>query len=229
MIRIVLALNVEHRQALLLRDLLGNRVDVYKIGIDMFARLGPAVVREFTSAGCGVFLDLKFADIPSVVARAVESAAALDVSMLTVHTMAGATALTAAVKAAAAVPSRPLILAVTVLTSLDRQALASIAGCDQPVVERVTALARMAQDCGCDGVVASPQEIAPIRATCGPRLLIVTPGIRLSPAIDDQARVLTPAQAAAAGADYIVVGRPVTDAPDPLAVVNAIRQQLGRD
>lgn len=229
MTRIVLALNVEHEQARSLCDLLGDRVDSYKIGVDMFTRLGPAVVRDFATAGYAIFLDLKFADIPSVVAKAVASAAALGARMLTVHTMAGAAALAAATKAAAAAQSRPLILGVTILTSLDRPALAQVTGSDQPLIDRVTALARMAQDCGCDGVVASPQEIAPIRAACGSELLIVTPGIRLNPSPDDQARVLTPAQAAAAGADYIVVGRPVTDAADPLAVVNAIRQQLGRD
>ncbi len=229
MTKIILALNVSHQQALILRDTLGSRVDAYKIGLDLFTSTGPEIVREFTAAGCSVFLDLKFADIPSVVAKAVESAATLGVSMLTVHTMAGAAALSAAAAAAASSPTRPLILGVTVLTSLDQQALRDVTGFDQPVVNRVTALARMALDAGCDGVVASPLEIAPIRAACGSKLLIVTPGIRLQHSADDQARTLTPAEAAAAGADYIVIGRPVTAAADPLTTVSAIRRQLGRD
>jgi orotidine-5'-phosphate decarboxylase len=124
---------------------------------------------------------------------------------------------------------RPMVLGVTVLTSLDRQGLARVTGAEQDVRARVVALAKMAQEQGCDGVVASPQELTAVRQACGSGLAIVTPGIRLGSAVnaDDQVRTMTPAEAAAAGADYIVVGRPVTDAADPLKVVTEIRQQLG--
>lgn len=222
-------MNVGREQARQLRDQLGANVDVYKIGMDMFTLLGPQVVRDFTDSGCDVFLDLKFSDIPTVVAKAVESAAALGVKLLTVHTMGGPRMLAEAAKASRSVgQKRPLVLGVTVLTSLDRESLARVSGHDQEVQTRVVALARMAQEQGCDGVVASPQELAGIRAACGRDLLVITPGIRLGAAVsaDDQARTMTPAEAAAAGADYIVVGRPITDAADPLRVTAEIRAQL---
>jgi orotidine-5'-phosphate decarboxylase len=227
--KIVLALNVEtSADALGFLDRTGQGADVYKLGIDLFARTGPELVRQFTGRGAPVFLDLKYSDIPSVVGKAVSAAAELGVAMLTVHTMGGPKMLEAAAQAAARSSTRPLVLGVTVLTSLDEAALERVSGRRQPVAERVEALALMARDCGCGGVVSSPNEIAVIRAACGSGLKIVTPGIRMSSdAADDQARTMTPAEAARAGADYIVVGRPVYAAADPLAALAKIRQELG--
>jgi orotidine-5'-phosphate decarboxylase len=229
MTRIVLALNVEDRaRALGWLDRLGNAIDVYKLGMDLYTRCGPDLVRDFVRCGAEVFLDLKFSDIPSVVGKAVAAAAELDVAMLTVHTMGGPAMLSAAVEAAAkARGRRPLVLGVTVLTSIDEAALERISGLRQPVVERVRALAVMAKQAGCGGCVCAPQEIAVIRSACGPEFRVVTPGIRLGEPKDDQARTLTPLEAAQAGADYIVVGRPITDAADPRAAAAEIHAQLG--
>jgi orotidine-5'-phosphate decarboxylase len=248
--KIVLAMNVDRAGAVELRNRIGNRVDVYKIGMDMFTSSGPDVVRDFVGAGCRVFLDLKYSDIPTVVGKAVEAAAGLGVSMLTVHTMGGPKMLTeAALAADRAKGTKPLVLGVTVLTSLDEAALERISGLRQAVSDRVRSLALLAKESGCGGVVASPQEIGVVKDACGRDFIVVTPGIRLGtggqgsgvgdevrtpipgpqslvPARDDQARTLTPAEAASAGADYIVVGRPIYEAPDPIAAIADIRAQL---
>lgn len=236
MTKLVLALNVAGAdEARKLLQQFGTGVDLYKIGIDLWVRAGPELVREFTAAGAGVFLDLKFSDIPSVVEKAVSAAVDLGVRMLTVHAMGGAEMMLAATRAARKTAEqsgreRPLIVAVTVLTSLDRTALAQITGTAQEVENRVLALAELAQSVGCDGVVASPREIRALKKRCGPKFIVVTPGIRLQPQPgDDQERFLSPREAAQAGADYIVVGRPVYQAPDPLAVLNRIRAEIGGD
>lgn len=232
MTRLILALNVASAEEA--REIfwkIGSRVDGYKIGIDLWTRAGPDLVREFVDQGAEVFLDLKFFDIPSVVAKAVVAANELGVKLLTVHAMGGAAMLYAATKAArAGGKSGLMVLGVTVLTSFDRAVLAQVTGCDQEVESRVVALAELAQSMGCDGVVAAPTEIKPIRKRCGQKLVIVTPGVRLEPkrAGDDQARILTPREAAEAGADYIVVGRPIYQARDPLPVIGEIKRQLGR-
>ena len=230
MTKIVLAMNVEgERGAIDLLSRVGSKVDVYKIGIDLFARTGPTLVREFVRREVDVFLDLKYSDIPSVVGKAVEAASELDVTMLTVHTMGGPKMLTAAAAAAnKAKGKRPMILGVTVLTSLDQAALEAISGSKQAMADRVRSLAVLARESGCDGVVASPHEIGVVKEVCGRDLVVVTPGIRFGPGLgaDDQARTLTPAEAARAGADYIVVGRPIYEAPDPNAVIAEIRAQL---
>lgn len=207
---------------------LGTSVDCYKLQMDAFGRGGPELVRRFVRSGVEVFLDLKFHDIPSVVALAVETAAELGVRMLTVHTMGGRTMLEAAAQAARKTSDRLRVLGVTVLTSIGEDELALVTGKRQPVEERVLVLARLAFDSGCDGVVAAPQELGRIKETCGKDFLVVTPGIRLdSPAPDDdQVRYMTPGQAAKAGADYIVVGRPIYGAKDPIAAVVEIRRQL---
>jgi len=228
--RIVLAMNVDRIGAVALRDRIGNRVDVYKIGMDMFTTSGPAVVRDFVRDGCRVFLDLKYSDIPTVVGKAVEAASELGVSMLTVHTMGGPKMLSeAALAADRAKGTKPLVLGVTVLTSLDDVALERISGKRQAVTDRVRSLALLAKESGCGGVVASPQEIGVVKDACGKDFVVVTPGIRMGPAKgkDDQARTLTPAEAAKAGADYIVVGRPIYEAPDPVAAIADIRKQMG--
>jgi orotidine-5'-phosphate decarboxylase len=228
--KIVLALNVDRAGAVALRDRIGTEVDVYKIGMDMFTTWGPDVVRDFVSAGCRVFLDLKYSDIPSVVGKAVEAASELGVSMLTVHTMGGPKMLAEAAAAAdRAKGTKPLVLGVTVLTSLDEAALEKISGHRQSVTDRVRGLALLARESGCGGVVASPQEIGVVKDACGRGFVVVTPGIRTGAAKgrDDQARTLTPAEAAQAGADYIVVGRPIYEAPDPVAAIADIRKQMG--
>ncbi len=233
MTKLILALNVESPQRAkeLLRTI-GNRVDLYKIGIDLWSYEGPQLVREFVSLGAEVFLDLKLADIPSVVAKAVSAITELKVKMLTVHTMGGAEMLLAATKSAKnrsrEIGSEPpLILGVTVLTSIDRAGLFQITGCPQEIENRVIALAELAQSMGCDGVIASPHEIKIIKKRCGPKFIVVTPGIRLgAEGVDDQARFLTPREAAESGADYIVVGRPIYAAKEPLKVIEEIRSQI---
>jgi len=243
-------MNVDRAGAVALRDRIGNRVDVYKIGMDMFTTSGPDVVRDFVRGGCRVFLDLKYSDIPTVVGKAVEAASELGVSMLTVHTMGGPKMLSeAALAADRAKGTKPLVLGVTVLTSLDEAALEKISGHRQAVTDRVRSLALLAKESGCGGVVASPQEIGVVKEACGRDFIVVTPGIRLgtrgegrgawaevrtpipspqslTPTRDDQARTLTPAEAAQAGADYIVVGRPIYEAPDPVAAIAEIRTQM---
>jgi orotidine-5'-phosphate decarboxylase len=228
--KIVLAMNVDRIGAVALRDRIGNRVDVYKIGMDMFTTWGPDVVRDFVSGGCRVFLDLKYSDIPSVVGKAVEAASELGVSMLTVHTMGGPEMLSVAARAAdKAKGTKPLVLGVTVLTSLDDVALEKISGKRQAVADRVRSLAMLARESGCGGVVASPQEIGIVKEACGKDFVVVTPGIRMGGAKgkDDQARTMTPAEAAQAGADYIVVGRPIYEAADPVGAIADIRKQMG--
>jgi len=234
MTKLILALNVEDTsKARKLLDQIGTEVDLFKIGIDLWVKGGPELAKDFIRQGIGIFLDLKFCDIPSVVAKAVTAASELGVKMLTVHALGGAEMLFAASKAAKLTAEKtgqekPMILAVTVLTSLDRTALQQVTGCPQEIESRVVALAELAQSMGCDGVVASPKEIRLLKKRCGPKFIVVTPGIRLKAKEgDDQQRFLTPQEAAAAGADYIVVGRPIYEAPDPISVIKDIRRQIG--
>jgi orotidine-5'-phosphate decarboxylase len=218
---------------------LGKRVDCYKLQMDLFGRAGPGLVREFVGSGVEVFLDLKFHDIPSVVANAVRTAGEMGVNLLTVHATGGEEMMKQAAAAAREFgDNRPRVLGVTVLTSLGDAELARVFGCAQPAAERVLALARLARDSGCDGVVCSPQEVRQVKDACGPEFLAVCPGIRPGEQggrrkaeggtrqTEDQARVATPASAARDGADYIVVGRPIYKADDPLAAAAEIRRQL---
>jgi len=203
-----------------------------KIGKQLFTSEGPSLVRELTARGDRVFLDLKYHDIPNTVAGAIRAATSLGVWMVNVHASGGLKMMQAARAAADDAASRgqhrPLVIAVTVLTSLDDAALASI-GVSRPMAEQVGGLAALAQDAGLDGVVASPQEIAVIRQRCGADFQIVTPGIRSGPGVagDDQARTLSAAEAVAAGANYLVIGRPILKAPDPAAAAKGIRETLG--
>lgn len=187
-----------------------------KVGLQLFVASGPGLVRELAGSGLQVFLDLKLHDIPNTVARAVESAAELGVGLLTVHATGGRAMLSAA---AAAADGGPRLLAVTLLTSLTDTEAAEAWGREQLTAEpEARRLAALAHDSGVDGVVASVHEAAAIRAAHGADLLILTPGIRLpGDAVGDQARVATPQQAARAGADFLVLGRSVTAAPDPAA------------
>jgi orotidine-5'-phosphate decarboxylase len=190
-------------------------------------------VRRLVDDGHRVFLDLKFHDIPNTVAQAVEAAVLTGAWMINVHASGGVAMMAAAARAARDTAARlqrpqPVVIAVTVLTSMDAPALAQT-GIERPLLDQVLSLARLARDAGLDGVVASPQETAAIRAACGPRFAIVTPGIRGAAAAatkDDQARTMSPADALRAGASYIVVGRPIIAAPDPRAAAEAIAREL---
>jgi orotidine-5'-phosphate decarboxylase len=207
----------------------GNSVGWYKIGSHLFTRCGPAAVRMLKDAGKNVFLDLKFHDIPNTVAGAVAAAAELGVDMVNVHASGGSAMMKAARKALDPIPPerRPLLIAVTVLTSMDQAALGEVLGVATPPADQVRRLARMARDSGMDGVVASAHEIALIREACGPEFQLVIPGIRPRGSDHgDQQRVMTPGEAARHGANFIVVGRPVLQAPDPAAAAAAIVAEM---
>jgi orotidine-5'-phosphate decarboxylase len=223
--RLIVALDVPGvEEARSLAMALRGRVGMFKVGSQLFTAAGPDFVRELVDHGDGVFLDLKFHDIPNTVARAVESARALGVSLVTVHAVGGSSMLAGAAKALDGSTTR--LLAITVLTSHDDASLREL-GIDRSVERQVLAMARLAREAGVHGVVASPNEVAAIRGACGPDLLIVTPGIRpTGAASDDQARAATPAAALSAGADYLVIGRPITRATDPGAAADAIVASL---
>ena len=231
--RILVALDVDSRaKALALADTLRGAVGGYKIGKQLFTAEGPEMVRALAGRGDRVFLDLKFHDIPNTVAGAVKAAVATGAWMVNVHASGGSAMMRAAAQAAREAAestgrARPLVIGVTVLTSMDAAALAEV-GTTRPVIKQVVHLATLARAAGLDGVVASPQEIAAIRAACGPDFAIVTPGIRPAGQAgrDDQARTLTPAEAVAAGSTYLVVGRPITAAVDPRAAAEAIGQEV---
>ena len=202
-----------------------------KVGKELFTAAGPELVRTLAGMGFGVFLDLKFHDIPNTVASACRAAAGLGVWMVNVHASGGTTMLRAAreaVDTAAPDPARrPLLIAVTVLTSMSREDLAGI-GLDLEPREQALRLAQLAAACGIDGVVCSAQEAAAIKAACGSHFRCVTPGIRpAGSAAGDQARIMTPAAAIAAGADDLVIGRPITGAEDPAAALAAIAREIG--
>ncbi len=211
----------------LVRKLKGA-VKIFKVGSELFTVAGPSALKMVRQNGAQVFLDLKFHDIPHTVARAVDSAARLGVSMLTVHTSGGGEMLEAAVAASRMAGGKraPLVLGVTVLTSMNQWTLAGV-GVARAMEDQVELLARLAQKSGLGGLVCSPLELRRLRAAVGSEMKIVTPGIRpLASAAGDQSRIATPSEAARAGADYVVVGRPVTQAQDPRAAVLAIRREL---
>lgn len=197
-----------------------------KIGKQLFTAEGPALVRELAQAGHRIFLDLKYFDIPNTVAGAVGAAAALGVEMITVHAIGGAAMLRAAVEAAQKAEAPPMIVAVTVLTS-HSQAELHETGVSGDVMEQVLRLAALAKAAGCAGVVASAQEATAIRRELGDGFVIVTPGVRPAGAAhDDQARVVTPAEAIRAGATHIVVGRPITGAADSAKAARLIAEEI---
>jgi orotidine-5'-phosphate decarboxylase len=234
--RILVALDVATaEEATRLADTLRGVVGGYKIGSQLFTAAGPSIVRSFVDRGDRVFLDLKFHDIPNTVAGSVAAAASLGVWMLNVHASGGAAMLSAARRAADEAArtrggARPLVIAVTVLTSLDAGTLESV-GCHSSPLEQAVRLARLAQTAGLDGVVTSPQETAAIRDACGSDFVIVTPGIRGGAATagpDDQQRTATPAGAVEAGSSYLVLGRPITGARDPRAAAMTMNEEIDR-
>lgn len=206
-----------------------------KVGSRLFTKEGPGLVRRLVDRGDRVFLDLKFHDIPNTVAQAVESAVYTGAWMINVHASGGVPMMQAAVKAgretaAALGRPAPLLIAVTVLTSMDQPTLEAV-GVPRPVLDHVLALARLAQAAGMDGVVASPLETARIREACGPGFIIVTPGIRGASAAaspDDQSRTMAPPEAIRAGASYIVVGRPIIAAANARAAAQAIADDVAK-
>lgn len=224
---IIVALDFDQPQAALaLADQLDPQAVRVKVGKELFTRSGPVVVEQLVDKGFQVFLDLKFHDIPNTVAGAVRSAAALGVWMVNVHASGGRRMMEAAVAALADVPQRPLLTAVTVLTSMGAEELREL-GVSASPAEQVVRLAALAQQCGVDGVVCSAQEAPLLRERCGAGFRLVTPGIRPANAQqDDQTRVVTPRDALALGVNDMVIGRPITQAPDPVAAVAEILQQL---
>jgi orotidine-5'-phosphate decarboxylase len=232
--QILVALDVDTRaRALALADELADVVGGFKVGSRLFTSEGPGFVRELVDRGCRVFLDLKFHDIPNTVAQAVDAAAATGVWMVNVHTSGGIPMMRAAAEAGAAAAARagtarPLVIGVTVLTSMDEPALKDV-GVERPLFEQVLHLASSARTAGLDGVVASPLETAAIRQACGPKFLVVTPGIRGAAAgteKNDQARTMGPAEAIAAGASYLVVGRPIIAAASARQAAQAIAAEI---
>ena len=208
--------------------LLSDKIGMFKIGKELFTACGLDAVRAIQLHGGQVFLDLKYHDIPNTVAKAMTEAARLGVQLSNLHALGGLEMMETAAKAVKAEigEERPKLLAVTILTSSTVQTLQGV-GINYSVEEMVVRLAKLAQQAGMDGVVASPLEIGLIREACGPDFLIVTPGVRPAFATaDDQKRIMTPGEAVAAGADYLVIGRPIAKAADPLAAVELIIDEI---
>lgn len=231
--RLIVALDVPGRaEALRLVDTLNPAGVRFKVGLELFTAAGPALVEELAGRGAGVFLDLKFHDIPNTAAGAARAAARLGAWMFNVHAAGGVEMMRRAREAAdegaaAAGRPRPLVIAVTVLTSLDGRALREEVGVSRDPAGQVAFWADAARRAGLDGVVCSPQEVAVVKEACGAGFLAVTPGVRPSwAARGDQQRIATPAGAIAAGADYLVVGRPITADPDPLVAARRVLEEM---
>ncbi len=227
--KLIVALDVDALQkAKRLVDKLYPAIKIFKVGSELFTACGPEAVDMINKKRAKVFLDLKFHDIPNTVAKAVVHAARLGVFMVNVHASGGGEMIKAAKKALIALPKnkRPILLAVTVLTSIDKVTLKSL-GINRPTIKQVCLLAKMAKAYGADGVVCSPQEIKQVRRACGKNFIIVTPGVRpQGKALADQKRVATPQEAIKQGADFIVVGRPITQAPNPKKAAEEINDDI---
>jgi orotidine-5'-phosphate decarboxylase len=225
--RIIIALDYPNAlPALALADRLEPSLCRLKVGKQLFTATGPALLEELMQRGFEVFLDLKFHDIPNTTAQACKAAADLGVWMVNVHALGGRKMLEAARDAVAGTTQKPRLIAVTLLTSMTQQDLAEI-GINATPAEMVKRLATLARDCGLDGVVCSAQESALLRKHCGSDFCLVTPGIRpAQTSLDDQSRVMTPYAAMEAGSSYLVIGRPITQAADPLRALLEINQEL---
>jgi len=230
--KIIFALDVEHfTEAQRWVTLLKDQVGMFKVGKQLFTHSGPKVIDMIRKKGQKVFLDLKFHDIPNTAAKAGEEATKLEVAMFNLHALGGFEMMKKTVEASRATAKelgtpKPLILAVTILTSMDENAIKEV-GIQGPILEEVGRLAFLSMKAGVDGVVASPQEIGVIRKRCGEKFLIVTPGIRLpSEKKDDQKRTLSPKEAISAGANYLVIGRPIKESKDPLETVQKIVEDI---
>jgi orotidine-5'-phosphate decarboxylase len=231
--KIILALDVsDHGFALELVDRFGEQIEIFKVGLELFSTAGPSIVNDITARGKNVFLDLKFHDIPNTVARASVAAARMGVHMFNVHASAGTDAMKKCREAVDEfclkenVP-KPLVLGVTVLTSLEPETLRNEFGIQHSLRTHVKHLSRLAMEAGLDGIIASGHEVSVIRKHFGEKLLIVTPGIRPSwSPPDDQKRTMTPRQAIREGADYLVVGRSILDQPDSLKALDLITVEI---
>jgi orotidine-5'-phosphate decarboxylase len=230
---IIIALDVAtFDQARELMEQLGDKAQMFKVGPQLFTSVGPDIISEIKGKGKKLFLDLKFHDIPNTVARAAEAATELGVDMFNVHASGGLEMMRAAAEATKSKASelglmKPLILGVTILTSIDGLTFQQDFASSNSLQEQIVYMARLAQRAGLDGVVASPQEIQLIRIACGDDFVVVTPGVRPEWAShDDQRRTMTPAQALAAGATYVVSGRPIYQSPEPADALTRILQQL---
>jgi orotidine-5'-phosphate decarboxylase len=225
----IIALDVSSREeALDLVEKLHDLVGMFKVGSQLFMAAGAPIVREIIGKGGKVFLDLKFHDIPNTVTHAAVEAAKLGVSMMTIHATGGRAMMQTVAKDLLDkfAERRPVVVAITVLTSLDTKALVEM-GWENPLDEQVQRLALLAQDCGIDGVVCSPREIQLVRKVVEPGFKIVTPGIRLpDQSLNDQQRIATPREALSSGADYIVVGRAVTDNRDPRSALQRLIETM---
>ncbi len=227
MSKLIVALDVDDlKNAEALIDKLASAVKIFKVGSQLFTAAGPKILQLIQQKGSGAFLDLKFHDIPNTVSHAVEAACRYNPMMLTVHTLGGSRMLQSADQARRRCGADTKILGVTILTSLDKGGLEEI-GLSASVNEEVLCLAQMAKSTGLDGVIASPQEIGMLRQNLGRDFIIVTPGIRtVGPMKDDQRRTMGAKEAVLAGADYLVVGRPITQAQDPLAAAKKIIAEM---
>src|SRR3989442_683772 len=227
--KVIVALDVSSRsEALDLVEKLHDLAGMFKVGSQLFMAAGAPTVREIIDKAGKVFLDLKFHDIPNTVSHAAVEAAKLGVSMMTIHAAGGRAMMETVAKDLQDkfAERRPVVVAVTVLTSLDTKALFEM-GWENPVHEHVHRLALLAQDCGIDGVVCSPREIQLVRKVVEPKFKIVTPGIPLpDQSLNDQQRIATPREALSSGADYIVVGRAVTDSTDPHSAMKRLLETL---
>lgn len=200
---------------------------LFKVGSQLFTAQGPRAIERLAALGCGIFLDLKFHDIPNTVAKAVAAATELpNVCLMTLHASGGLGMMQAAREAVGSKKNRPALLGVTILTSLDGSALRQV-GMTGSTSSQAVRLARLAKEAGLEGVVSSAREVPAIRRACGSRFLILVPGVRpTSAAANDQSRIATPAEAIRAGADYLVVGRPITAAADPRCAALAIMDEI---
>jgi orotidine-5'-phosphate decarboxylase len=226
--KLIVALDFDRlAPALQMASRLAGLAGMFKIGRELFTAEGPRAVERLARRGAGIFLDLKFHDIPNTVAGAVRAAAELPgVRLVNVHALGGKEMMRAAARAVVGLKNRPKVLGVTLITSMDEEALREV-GILGPPAKRVVKLARLAKLAGLDGVVASPLEVADIRLACGKQFLTVVPGIRPSAAQkNDQVRTATPGEAIRAGADYLVVGRPITAAKDPRAAAKKILEEM---